>query len=134
MQVLTEQFEATGVITVSVESAEWSTYIPAATGGEYPVFFLGWFFDYPDSDNYIHPFASCDGSPGLGVNYCSEEMDSLINAERAQVTDPETRTGTFAEIQTLYATDVPTIPLFSVDNYMDLVIGQTIGEMVVCIQ
>lgn len=128
MEVITEQLEATGVVNVEINSAEWSTYIPAATGGEYPVFFLGWFFDYPDSDNYIHPFASCEGSPGLGVNYCSEDMDSLINEERSLVADPATREGVFASIQELYATDVPTIPLFSVDNYM-VIRSDSVGSL-----
>jgi peptide/nickel transport system substrate-binding protein len=118
MEVLEEQLEATGVVDVTLQSAEWSTYIVAATSGEYPVFFLGWFFDYPDTDNYLHPFASTEGSPGLGVNYSNPDMDALLTQERAQVTDPEARIQTFAELQQLYADDVVTLPLFSVDNYM----------------
>jgi peptide/nickel transport system substrate-binding protein len=118
MEVLKEQVEATGVASVTLQSAEWSTYIVAATSGEYPIFFLGWFFDYPDTDNYLHPFASCEGSPGLGVNYCDETMDGLIAQERAEVTDPEARTATFAELQQNYADNVVTLPLFSVNNYL----------------
>lgn len=118
MEVLKEQVEATGLVSATIQSAEWSTYIPAATGGEYPIFFLGWFFDYPDSDNYVHPFASTEGSPGLGVNFSNEEMDALLSLERSQVTDPDARVETFARLQQLYAEEVVTLPLFSVNNYL----------------
>ncbi len=117
MAVVEQQLEATGAIDVTLQSAEWSTYVVAATGGEYPFYFLGWFFDYPDADNYIQPFASCDGSRGLGVNYCSETMDGLIEAQRALVGSDEREDALFA-MQDFFAEEVVGIPLWVGQDYM----------------
>jgi peptide/nickel transport system substrate-binding protein len=112
MAVVEQQLEETGLIDVTLQSQEWSSYIPAATGGEYPFFFLGWFFDYPDSDNYIDPFASCAGSPGLGVNYCTEEMDGLISDERAAEIGSDERADLLVQAQDLFAQEIVGIPLY----------------------
>jgi len=57
MELIKKQLEATGEIQVNLKSQEWSSYVTALTGGQsYPVGLLGWFFDYPDSSNYLDPF------------------------------------------------------------------------------
>jgi peptide/nickel transport system substrate-binding protein len=109
-QVLKEQFEATPMIQVNLQSQEWSTYIDASTSGEYPIFYLGWFFDYPDTSNYLEPFAQSEASPFLGVNYGSDQMDQLL-ADAAASSDPNERAQLYDEAQNLYAEDVVTIPL-----------------------
>lgn len=117
MAVVEQQLEETGLIDVTLQSAEWSTYVVAATDGQYPFYFLGWFFDFPDADNYIQPFASCSGSPGLGVNYCSEEMDALISAQRALVGSPDREAALFA-MQDFYAQEVIGVPLWVNESFM----------------
>lgn len=109
-QVLEEQLEATPLIQVNLQSQEWSTYVSALTGGEYPIGYLGWFFDYPDPSNYIEPFAQSAAAPFIGTNYASEEMDALL-AQGAAETDESARAGIYEQIQELYAEDVVTIPL-----------------------
>ena len=118
MELLEQQLEATGAINVTLQSAEWSTYVGAATSGQYPFFFLGWFFDYPDSDNYVQPFAQCEVSTGLGVNFCNDEMDALIAEQRSLVSDPDTRIGILADLQALYASEVVTIPLWVGEDHL----------------
>ncbi|PJF43671.1 MAG: hypothetical protein CUN55_07935 [Phototrophicales bacterium] len=134
MAVVEQQLEATGAIDVTLQSAEWSTYVVAATGGEYPFYFLGWFFDYPDADNYIQPFASCDGSPGLGVNYCNETMEELISAQRALVGQPEREEALIA-MQDFFAEEVVGIPLWVGQDYMiynsDVVTNVIVGAPLV---
>ena len=134
MAVVEQQLEATGAIDVTLQSAEWSTYVVAATGGEYPFYFLGWFFDYPDADNYVQPFASCDGSPGLGVNYCTETMDELISTQRSLVGTAEREDALFA-MQDFYAEDVVGVPLWVGQDHMiynsDVVTGVIVGAPLV---
>ena len=66
MQLIKTQLEATGEIQVNLQAQEWSTYITALTGGKsYPVGILGWFFDFPDSSNYVDPFVY---NKGMGTN------------------------------------------------------------------
>jgi peptide/nickel transport system substrate-binding protein len=116
MEIIKAQVEATGVAQVTLENAEWSTYIGAATSGEYPIYFLGWFFDFPDADNYIQPFAQCEISNGLGTFFCDENIDALIAQQRAEIGSPD-RDATLAELQNAYAEAVVTLPLyFSTDT------------------
>jgi peptide/nickel transport system substrate-binding protein len=116
--VVKEQLERTGVVQVTLQVAEWSTYIDAATNGDYPIFMLGWFFDFADSSNYIDPFAECGGSDNMGVFYCTDQMDALIDQTRAEVNDPEARAATFGALQQFYAEEVVTLPLYvATENY-----------------
>ncbi|GIK65235.1 MAG: peptide ABC transporter substrate-binding protein [Chloroflexota bacterium] len=117
MSIVEQQIEETGLVEITLQSQEWTSYRPAATSGEYPFFFLGWFFDYPDADNYLHPFVSCAGSPGLGINYCDEEMERLIAESRATV-GTDGREEALANLQDYYAEQAPTIPLLVGQDYM----------------
>jgi len=118
MAVVEQQLEETGLIDVTLQSQEWSSYVVAATGGEYPFFFLGWFFDYPDADNYIDPFSSCAASSGLGVNYCTEDMDALIAAERVAPLGTEDREAALADAQDFFAEEVVGVPLWIGQDHM----------------
>ncbi len=133
-QVLEAQFEATPLIQVNLQSQEWSTYVGACTGGEYQACYLGWFFDYPDTSNYLDPFAESSFSPGLGVNYASEEMDDLLHRAAAS-TDQAERAELYQQAQALYAEDVVTIPLTLEPEYAvwrnDRVVNLVIGPAIV---
>ncbi|MBE0688041.1 MAG: hypothetical protein IH585_18760 [Anaerolineaceae bacterium] len=129
MQVIKEQLEETGVVKVELKSMNWAEYVDGFVAGELPFFILGWFPDFADPDTWLSPFASCIQSPDNGVNYCNEEMDSLLLAA-ASSSDPAERTTLYEQIGELYAEDVPTIPLFfepEFVSYRDGVQGVVIG-------
>lgn len=109
-QVLEEQFEATPMVQVNLQSQEWGTYVGALVGGEYPIGYLGWFFDYPDTSNYLDPFAQSEASASLGVNYASDQMDTLLRDGGAN-DDADVRAQIYDDAQNLYAEDVVTIPI-----------------------
>ena len=77
-QVLEEQLEASELVNVELQTQEWGTYIGALTDGEYPIGYLGWFFDYPDTSNYLDPFAESTFSPTLGINYASDHGRPIL--------------------------------------------------------
>ncbi len=120
MQVLKEQFEASGAIQVELVAQEWSTYIGAVIGGaDYSVSLLGWFYDYPDPDNYISPFVSngglgtmiTDPDTNAGINATAQEIVDLM-AEAASSGDQTERAALYDEIQKLYADLVVTLPMW----------------------
>lgn len=111
MQVIKEQLEETGLMVVNLNSMNWAEYVDGFVAGDLPFFILGWFPDFADPENWLSPFASCLQSPDNGVNYCNEDMDSLLQAAAAS-SDPAEREDLYQQIGELYAEDVPTIPLF----------------------
>lgn len=118
MQLIQQQLEATGVMDVTLEAQEWSTYVTALTGGDaYPAGVLGWFFDYPDPSNYLEPFVlngglgtmvtSPDGEP---INDQAAELVSVLE-EASTETDEATREGLYEEAQQIYADLAVTVPI-----------------------
>ena len=124
MELIQQQLEATGAINVTLQAQEWSTYVTALTGGEsYPAGVLGWFFDYPDSSNYLTPFVY---NGGLGTNVAlaeegsdfgvpiddlaAELVDLLVQADVEA--DVATREQLYEQAQEAYADLVVTLPLF----------------------
>jgi peptide/nickel transport system substrate-binding protein len=129
MQVIKEQLEETGLMTVNLNSMNWAEYVDGFVAGELPFFILGWFPDFADPETWLSPFASCLQSPDNGVNYCNEEMDALLLAA-ASSSDPAERESLYQQIGDLFAEEVPTIPLFwepEFVSYRDGVEGVTIG-------
>jgi peptide/nickel transport system substrate-binding protein len=124
MQVIEKQLEATGAIQVELKAQEWSTYVVALTGGEsYPAGVLGWFFDYPDSSNYLDPFVYNGGQgTNIAINAAGSATGTPINDKAAQLvdlltqadseTDITKRTALYQQAQEIYADLVVTLPLF----------------------
>jgi peptide/nickel transport system substrate-binding protein len=132
-QVLEEQFEATPLLQIELHAQEWGTYVHACTDGEYAVCYLGWFFDYPDTSNYLDPFADSIASPGMGVNYANATMDQLLR-DAGSETDPALREQLYTDAQILYAEDVVTLPIhfepefvvYRSDSVLSLVLGASL--------
>jgi len=109
--VLKESLEETGMIEVTLQYAEWATYVDNFGAGIMPVFTLGWYPDYLDPDNYTWSWAHSSASDDMGIFYESAEMDAILEA--GQVTTPLTgdeRLQLYHDAQELWTVDVPTIP------------------------
>jgi peptide/nickel transport system substrate-binding protein len=124
MQLIKSQLEATGAMQVTLKAQEWSTYAPALTGGKsYPAGVLGWFFDYPDSSNYLDPFVFNRGEgtnvtlpetgslTGTPINDKAKQLVDLLNKADIE-TDQTKRADLYKQAQDLYADLVVTLPLF----------------------
>lgn len=130
MELIKQQLEATGAIKVNLNAQEWSTYVTNLVGGEaYPAGVLGWFFDYPDSSNYLDPFVF---NNGMGTNVAlaaegssfGEPIDDIA-AEvvellaRADVeTDVDARAELYRQAQDVYADLVVSLPLFMIAEHV----------------
>jgi len=123
MQVIKKELEATGAIQVDLQAQEWSTYVTALTGGDsYAIGVLGWFFDYPDSSNYLDPFVY-NGGEGTNVTTAAEGSDTgtPINDKAKQLvdlltqadteTDQAKRADLYQQAQEIYAELVVSVPI-----------------------
>ncbi len=120
--IVAQQWEATGMITVNVVAQEWSTYVADCTNGQFDVCVLGWFFDFPDAENYLQPFIEGDGlgtqvlchddtCGGAVATGTDPQLEALLLAQRAE-TDLAVRAGLIEDLQAVYAAEVVTIPLW----------------------
>jgi len=73
-QLIKAQIEATGKVTVNLQSEDWATYRADLAKGNLPMFLLGWYPDYFDTDDYISPFYSTSGAQSQGSFYSSEPV------------------------------------------------------------
>jgi peptide/nickel transport system substrate-binding protein len=116
-QSLKRAWEATGMITVTLDLKQWTDYKAAWRAGDFDVFLLGWFPDYFDSDDYVFPFLhwASGGSASFGNWYHNStgtpNMDGLIE-QQAATADLTQRANIFSQIQTGLAYDVPYLPLW----------------------
>jgi peptide/nickel transport system substrate-binding protein len=110
-QVLESSLEASGVISVNLESRDWAAYRAARSEEIMQLFTYGWYPDYIDPDDYIYPFVQSSGLSWLHYHYANPQMDQLIGWARGNTTDA-VRTSLYEQIQNLMVEDCPIIPLY----------------------
>lgn len=115
--VYKSDFEASGVIAVTLHGIDWPTYRTQRNAGTMDVFIYGWYPDFIDPDNYAFlPFASWlnlgynETYPAGGV----EQYDLWVEGRSAQ-TDAA-RQEAYYELQDLQAEEVSLIPLWQGRN------------------
>ena len=90
LEVIQQYLSRAGLI-VEIVQLGWSAYKEALNKGEADAFWLSWWADYPDPENFFYPMfhSSNGGSAGNRTWYADRESDRLI--EQAQST-PDERT------------------------------------------
>ncbi len=101
-----------GKAVVTLKSDPWAVYKQNWANQRMPLFLLGWYPDYFDSDDYVSPFLSIAGAKSLGSFYNNSQVDQWIR-DQASTSDPAVRADRFLKIQNALAADVPYVPLFS---------------------
>ncbi|MCC7448892.1 MAG: peptide ABC transporter substrate-binding protein [Anaerolineae bacterium] len=111
VQLIKAQIEDTKLAKVELKAQEWATYAKASTAGQYGFFYLGWYPDYLDADNYLTPFADSEQGKGNGIYYNNPTMDKLLK-QGTSTADLKAREDIYRQAQELYAKDTVTVPLF----------------------
>ncbi|ADI31961.1 ABC transporter substrate-binding protein [Staphylothermus hellenicus] len=116
-QVIKEQWEATGMITVDIKSAEWGTYVDYIRNNQLMVYLLGWYPDYLDPDDYLTPFLHSESNSWAGTQYANATVDQLL-VKAQTITDQNQRAQLYKQVQEIFAEDVPYIPIFQGKLYI----------------
>jgi len=106
------QFEASGVISVTLKSADWPSYRMNRNDGTMHVFLYGWYPDYIDPDNYAFLYYAV----WLNHHYIDHgehyaEMKAAYDAARAS-SDESERISLYAEIDDYAVLDCPVVPIW----------------------
>jgi peptide/nickel transport system substrate-binding protein/oligopeptide transport system substrate-binding protein len=78
-------------INVIIKQLEWSAYKDAVNKGEPDMFWLSWWADYPDPENFLFPlFHSTNLGPGGNrARYVNKEVDLLIEKGQYSISEKE---------------------------------------------
>lgn len=111
---LKSQLEETGVFQVTLQSASWEIYRPQVGQCGYPAYLLGWPtpgspVNYLDASSWTDFFIQ-NPTTGFCSNYENEAMVALIESSRSEL-DTAARAVIVAEIQQLWAAELPTLDL-----------------------
>ncbi|MEU5363617.1 ABC transporter substrate-binding protein [Streptomyces sp. NPDC005925] len=114
--VLRKQLNASGLFDVTVKGTPWSKFRPAGLKGQYEVYGMGWFPDFPDADNFLAPFLDKDNF--LASPYTNRRVrDDLIPKSRREA-DRLSAAKSLQDIQDVVAEDVPVLPLWQGKEYV----------------
>ena len=102
------QLENGGLFTVDLQSTEWVQYSKDRRADVYPIYQLGWFPDYSDSDNYVTPFFAKNNF--LVNHYDNPEVQTLIS-QQAVEPDKTKREAIFQQLEAILVKDLSTLPL-----------------------
>jgi peptide/nickel transport system substrate-binding protein/oligopeptide transport system substrate-binding protein len=92
---------------------EWSALKDAVSKGEAPAFYMSWFGDYPDGENFLFPvFHSSNwGSGGNRARFKNAEIDRMIE-DSVRIQDDNMRAEAYDRINRKIAGHAPWIYLW----------------------
>ncbi|MEU6178574.1 ABC transporter substrate-binding protein [Streptomyces coeruleorubidus] len=115
-EVLRDQLNSSGLFDVGIKGTPWDTFRPAEKKGEYDVYGMGWFPDFPDADNFLAPFLDKDNT--LGSPYDNNQIRNTLIPESRREADRLSAASSLTDIQDIVASDVPVLPLWQGKQYV----------------
>ncbi|UCG51893.1 MAG: ABC transporter substrate-binding protein [Candidatus Latescibacterota bacterium] len=100
-------------VRVRVVKREWSAFKEAVSRGRVDAFFLDWYADYPNGENFLYPLFHSENAGGGGNRsfFHNTRVDSLIESAQRTV-DRSTCTELYETIDGLVYDQAPWIYLF----------------------
>ncbi len=100
-------------VRVTLVRREWGAFREAVAAGRVDAFFLDWFADYPDAENFLYPLFHSDNTGGGGNRafFHDAAVDALIDRAAATV-EPAGRASLYARADSLVYDRAPWIFLF----------------------
>lgn len=95
-------------LKVRIKQLEWSAYKFAVNKGEADMFWLSWWADYPDPENFLFPLfhSSNHGAGGNRSRYSNKEVDRLIEAGQKAL-DISERDGYYSQAEHIIGEEAP---------------------------
>jgi peptide/nickel transport system substrate-binding protein/oligopeptide transport system substrate-binding protein len=100
-------------VRVTLRPMEWSALKDAIDKGEALAFYLSWYGDYPDGENFLYPlFHSKNwGSGGNRARFKSDSVDAMLN-QALKIQDPKKRAEAYHEVNRLVVGEAPWLYLW----------------------
>lgn len=119
-EVIQAQLKEVG-LDVRLRQLEWSAFKNAVNKGEADLFWLSWWADYPDPENFLYPLfhSSNQGPAGNRTWYASPEADALIEAG-ARAVSIEGRNDAYMQAERVIVNDAPWVFLWHRTDHVAL--------------
>ncbi len=100
-------------VKVSLKPMEWSALKDSINKGEAPCFYLSWFGDYPDGENFLYPLFHSNnwGSGGNRARFKDAGIDKMIE-DAVKIQDNEIRAKAYAEVNRKIVEQAPWLYLW----------------------
>jgi len=105
--VYKEALEASGVIAVTLKSADWATYKQNRDSEIMDAYVYGWYPDYVDPDDYVFLY----WASWIHTNYHNATQEALYDQARA-TTNTTLREELYAQIDEIAAEQCSVVPLY----------------------
>ncbi|MCH7548492.1 MAG: ABC transporter substrate-binding protein [Candidatus Krumholzibacteriota bacterium] len=105
-------------VNVTLVRREWSAFKEAVGAGRVDAFFLDWFADYPDAENFLFPLfhSSNTGGGGNRVSFLDRRVDDLIEGASRSM-DPGVSAILYARADSAVYAQAPWIYLYFPRSY-----------------
>jgi peptide/nickel transport system substrate-binding protein/oligopeptide transport system substrate-binding protein len=97
-------------IRADIVQLEWSSFLEAVTKGEAQSFWLSWWADYPDAENFLFPtFHSTNRGPGGNRSRFSNNRVDDLMFQAVKVLDDKKRSEMYKQIEEIIIDQAPWI-------------------------
>ena len=105
-------------LDVTIQQLEWSAYKEALNRGEADMFWISWWADYPDPENFLFPLfhSSNHGASGNRTRYSNREVDRLIEAGQRTM-DPVIRKRSYERAEQIIVEESPWVSFWHKTEY-----------------
>jgi len=95
-------------ISVTIRQLEWSSYKEALNKGEADMFWISWWADYPDPENFLFPLfhSSNHGASGNRTWYTNKTVDALVETGQ-RTADAVLRSQTYGKAEKIIEDELP---------------------------
>ncbi|MCX8070082.1 MAG: ABC transporter substrate-binding protein, partial [Thermodesulfovibrionales bacterium] len=106
-------------IKVVIRQMEWSAYKEAINKGQADLFWLSWWADYPDPENFLFPLfhSSNKGYGGNRTRFTNKEVDLLLEKARSKDNSKEAKK-IYRDIENIILKEFPLIPFWHRNDYV----------------
>jgi peptide/nickel transport system substrate-binding protein len=115
-ELLQQQLNGSGLFDADIQGTRWDDFVPAERKGQYDVWGMGWFPDFPDADNFLAPFL--DKGNFLKSPYSDSRIINHLIPQSRREADRLAAASSLTKIQDIVAEDVPILPLWQGKQYV----------------
>jgi ABC-type transport system substrate-binding protein len=106
-------------INMNIKQLEWSAYKDAVNKGEPDMFWLSWWADYSDPENFLFPLfhSSNLGPAGNRTRYVNKEVDTLIEKGQNSLNEKE-RNNFYKKAEEIIIQDMPWVSFWHRTDFL----------------